>query len=241
MTSADLIYILASGSPRRREFMDLLGLPYKVIVPSHHADVDETPLPAETPTALVQRLSRLKAGVMVDLLPPLSIPPPVVIIAADTVVVSNEKILGKPKDAADATAMLQTLRRQPHQVYTGFTVALPRATVDLLRLNPDAAPAGDHYLTRLHESVVQMRPYSDVEIEAYIASGDPMDKAGAYGIQNKAFAPVAGLNGCFASVMGLPLGDLVAALRDLHLPLPPNLSQIGPLCAQFTGHPCCQQ
>ena len=81
-----------------------------------------------------------------------------------------------------------------------------------------------------------MRAYSEAEIAAYVASGDPLDKAGAYGIQHKTFAPAERLEGCFASVMGLPLGELAAALAEIGLPAPP----IGPLCAAYTGAPCCQ-
>lgn len=82
-----------------------------------------------------------------------------------------------------------------------------------------------------------MRPYTDAEIDAYIASGDPLDKAGAYGIQNKTFAPVERLEGCFANVMGLPLGELAALLEELGLSLP----EVAPRCSRYTGHPCCQQ
>jgi septum formation protein len=92
------------------------------------------------------------------------------------------------------------------------------------------------FITRLHQSTVWMRPYSDAEIAAYVASGDPLDKAGAYGIQNKVFAPVERLEGCFASVMGLPLAELAAAFREIDLLLP----EIGPLCTGYTGYPCCQ-
>jgi septum formation protein len=119
--------------------------------------------------------------------------------------------------------MLQQLRRQSHQVYSGLTVAL-------------LSGQKGRFITRLQQSTVWMRPYTDAEIAAYVASGDPLDKAGAYGIQNKAFAPVGRLDGCFASVMGLPLGELAAAFREIDLSLP----EVGPRCRSYTDYPCCQ-
>jgi predicted house-cleaning NTP pyrophosphatase (Maf/HAM1 superfamily) len=92
-------------------------------------------------------------------------------------------------------------------------------------------------ITRLHQSNVWMRAYSDAEIEAYVASGDPLDKAGAYAIQHKIFAPVERLEGCFASVMGLPLGELAAALAELGLSSP----EVAPRCNRYSTYPCCQQ
>ena len=145
-------------------------------------------------------------------------------------VVLRDNILGKPKDPIEATQMLRDLRDRPHQVYSGLTVA----AVDR---SADCNPHSMQMITRLHQSTVWMRPYTDAEIEAYVATGDPLDKAGAYGIQNKGFAPVARLEGCFASVMGFPLGELAAALRELGVSLP----EIGRLCVGHTGQKCCQQ
>lgn len=119
--------------------------------------------------------------------------------------------------------MLQQLRQQSHYVYTGLTVA---------RLSGEIR----NFVTRLYQSTVWMRPYTDAEIASYVASGDPMDKAGAYGIQNNSFAPVARLEGCFASVMGLPLGELTTAFEELGLSLSENASQ----CSLYTGRLCCQ-
>ncbi|GAB4435579.1 MAG: Maf family protein [Anaerolineae bacterium] len=224
--------ILASSSPRRRELLTVLGLPFQVITPGAPFAVDETPLPGELPSDLVQRLSRLKAEAVAEnlkrsassLLAHSTQDNPIFIIAADTEVALGTQILGKPGHSIAATEMLQALRRQAHQVYSGLTVA--RLTEAELT-----------FVTRLHQSTVWMRPYSDAEIAAYVASGDPLDKAGAYGIQNKSFAPVARWQGCFASIMGLPLGELASALRELGLQLPP----IAPLCSRYTGHPCCQE
>lgn len=232
--------ILASGSPRRQELLKNLGLSFHVVTPAlpstttpDHTGVDETPLPGETPAALVQRLSHLKAetvAVHLDWLTPslssyLDKPKgQLIIIAADTEVALGRRILGKPGSPAEATKMLRQLRRQSHHVYSGLTVAL---------LSADRT---GRFVTRLHRSTVWMRPYTDAEIAAYVASGDPLDKAGAYGIQNQTFAPVLRLEGCFASVMGLPLGELAAAFQELGLSLP----NIAPHCHTYTGYPCCQ-
>jgi predicted house-cleaning NTP pyrophosphatase (Maf/HAM1 superfamily) len=143
----------------------------------------------------------------------------------------KNKILGKPNNPAEAEQMLRQLREQHHFVYSGLTVAD-------VSWEPDQPQAHiTKSVTRLHQSKVWMRQYTDVEIEDYMASGDPLDKAGAYGIQNKTFAPVAQLEGCFASVMGFPLGELAAALKEINISLP----AIAPLCTQHTDHPCCQK
>lgn len=241
-TSADFskqLIILASSSPRRQELLKSLGLVFYTVTPAvpspgapGRTGVDETPLPGETPAALVQRLSRLKAetvAVHLDwLLPALSkhlheTKDPLIIIAADTEVALDNQILGKPGSPAEATAMLKQLRRRSHHVYSGLTVA-------------KLSGGTSQFVTRLHQSTVWMRPYTNAEMAAYVASGDPLDKAGAYGIQNSGFAPVARLEGCFASVMGLPLGELAAVFRGLALWLP----EISPRCHQATGFPCCQ-
>ncbi len=224
-------FILASTSPRRREFLELLGVPFTVISPGSATDqgeIDETPLPNETPANLVQRLSQAKAQAVVNnlstLLPSIekNKRQSLVVIAADTVVVLDNKILGKPNNPAEATQMLKLLRQKPHYVYSGLTVAQPKI---------------ENRITRLHQSKVWMRPYTDAEIAAYVAGGSPLDKAGAYGIQDQPFAPVERLEGCFAGVMGLPLGELADALKEIELSLP----EIGPICSQHIGAHCCQE
>jgi len=235
-TKSDPFFVLASGSPRRREFMELLGLPFVVITPAAAGvPIDETPLPNEKPTDLVQRLSRVKAEAIARMLPqldkstfdlPAVLPPKLIVLAADTVVVLADKILGKPANPDDASAMLKQLRKQPHFVYSGLTAAAVNLYGQIRQ-----------QVTRLHQSKVHMRPYTDTEIEAYVASGDPLDKAGAYGIQSHTFAPVASLNGCFASVMGFPLGELAGALKAMDIARP----AVASLCARHTGHPCCQK
>lgn len=241
MSSAELnkhLIVLASSSPRRQELLRILGLSFVVAPPlvqtgnGAQTEVDETPLPNETPAELVQRLSRIKAEAIATNTTLLastrvssaenSDDQSLIIIAADTEVALENQILGKPTDAAEAVSMLQRLREQSHQVYSGLTVA---------RIS------GEHstFVTRLHQSTVWMRPYTDDEIAAYVASGDPLDKAGAYGIQNQSFAPVERLEGCFASVMGLPLGELMATFKGLGLSLPTGAAR----CRFNTRYPCC--
>lgn len=183
--------ILASGSPRRRRLLACLGLPFRVVIP----DVDEdAPLAANlAPEQMAETLARAKA---------LSVAQHErdgLVLAADTLVVDGETVLGKPRDAAEATAMLRRLRDHEHRVITG--VALVDAACPQFSL-------ADHVTT-----IVRMRPYSDEEIAAYIARGEPFDKAGAYAIQDQAFRPVASYDGCYCNVVGLPLWAVIRLLR----------------------------
>lgn len=178
--------ILASGSPRRRELLARLGWAFAVIRP----DIDETPLPAESPDKYVARLSREKAAAGRALITTDSWDDPTWIIAADTTVALGPDILGKPTDVAEATTMLQRLRGQTHVVFTGITVV--RVDTGLVK-------------TSVAATEVCMRYYADDEIARYVASGDPYDKAGSYAIQHEFFRPVERINGCYANVMGLPL------------------------------------
>lgn len=179
LESSPVTLILASNSPRRKQLLALTGWAFAVSV----ADVDESQLENESPAEYVLRLAKKKArAVDTDINQ--------IILAADTTVVDGQHILGKPKDSAEAVMMLTQLRGRTHQVYTG--VALLRTSDGLL-------------LTDLCVTDVPMRNYSDEEIHAYVATGDPLDKAGAYAIQHAEFSPVASMDGCYASVMGLPL------------------------------------
>ena len=181
--------ILASNSPRRRQLIGLTGWDFIVSV----ADVDESPRENESPAEYVIRLATTKARAITAKADD-------IILAADTTVVDGSEILGKPQDKAEAVAMLTRLRGRTHQVYTGIA---------LLR-------GGDNsLLTDLCVTDVPMRDYSDEEIRSYVASGDPFDKAGAYAIQHPEFRPVAGMDGCYASVMGLPLCHVVRSMRKL--------------------------
>ncbi|HEU0292552.1 MAG TPA: Maf family protein [Anaerolineales bacterium] len=182
--------ILASNSPRRRQLLALSDWEFDVIV----TDVDESQLAqGESPADYVLRLAETKAR---------AIPAQAdqIILAADTAVVDRSDILGKPKDEAEAFAMLRRLRDHTHQVYTG--IALLRVSDGLL-------------LKELSVTDVPMRDYSDEEIHAYIATGDPLDKAGAYAIQHSSFQPVINLAGCYTSVMGLPMCHVVRMMRKL--------------------------
>lgn len=181
--------ILASNSPRRRQLLALGGWEYGLDI-SH---VDESLVAGESPAEYVRRLAAEKAQAVLP-----RAHPGQVIIGADTSVVIDGDILGKPASQAEARQMLRRLRGRTHQVYTGIAV---------LQAGEDN-PQTDVVVTD-----VPMRAYSDAEIEAYIATGDPMDKAGAYGIQNPAFQPVASMAGCYASVMGLPLCSLSVLLE----------------------------
>jgi MAF protein len=181
------VLYLASNSPRRRQLLALSGWDF---IP-RPADIDETPLDGEDPAAYVLRLAELKARKTASTVPAAGI-----VLAADTAVVSPqdgsnpEEILGKPRDTAEAAEMLHRLRGRLHRVYTAIAAM--------------RSPDGE-VLTDLCVSWVPMRSYTDEEIDAYTASGDPLDKAGAYAIQNQAFHPVEDFTGCTASVMGLPL------------------------------------
>lgn len=182
--------VLASNSPRRKQLLALGGWEFSMAV----ADVDESQRPGESPGDYVLRLAATKARASASTAPGAAI-----VIAADTAVVDGDEIMGKPADARDAVRMLEQLRGHTHQVYTGLA---------LLR------PSDGCALTDLSVTDVPMRDYSDAEIAAYVQTGDPLDKAGAYAIQHPGFQPVQGMAGCFASVMGLPLCRLTVLLRQ---------------------------
>lgn len=212
--------ILASNSPRRRELLSLAGLPFRV----QAAEVDETPLDGEPAPAYVIRLAHAKAFAAArplrdaafsaersDKFP--------LIIAADTTVSFRSRILGKPADAAEAVRLLRLLRGQRHFVFT----ALAMLTAD----------------DQMHQTIclteVPMRRYSEAEIQAYVASGDPLDKAGAYAIQHTGFKPVASLQGCYANVVGLPLCHLVRLLRQVGIETDQPVAQA---CQEHLAYTC---
>lgn len=203
--------ILASNSPRRRKLFALGNWDFDVIV----ADVDETPLADEAPREYVLRLAKAKALAVQH-----KAEADAVIIGSDTTVVDGNEILGKPIDEADAERMLKQLRGRTHQVYTG--VAVYRVSDSKLTME-------------LSITDVPMRNYSDEEIRAYIRTGDPMDKAGAYAIQHAEFQPVASMSGCFASVMGLPLCHILRALREFEIA---PVADVPAACQQFLNYAC---
>ena len=185
-------FILASSSPRRRDLLTSLGISFEVQTP----DIDETQHEDEKPEDYVQRLSQDKAQAVAS-----KVKAPTVILAADTVVIDGTTILGKPADAAEARQMLQQLRSRTHRVCTAIT---------LHKLGDPAQT-----LTKMDCTEVQMRAYTDDEIESYIASGDPFDKAGGYAIQDEDFIPVVRIDGSYTGVMGLPLDLLKSALKEI--------------------------
>lgn len=186
--------VLASASPRRRELLRLLKIEFSSI----STDTDESRVPNESAPAMVERLSHLKADAALDQFPD------ALVIAADTDVELDGAILGKPRDPADARAMLESLRNRAHNVFTGLTIA-----------------EGSSRETEVAHTRVFMRDYTDAEIENYIAGGDPFDKAAGYAVQHQNFRPVARVEGCFANVMGLPLCRLHHALsRHINMPAP---------------------
>jgi septum formation protein len=177
------------------------------------ADVDETPLPGEPPDALACRLCRVKAAAVA------ARHTEAAVLAADTMVALDGRLLGKPADASEAAAMLRLLRGRTHQVYTAVCVAHDSSLV-----------------ARLSVSDVTMRPYSDAEITTYVATGDPLDKAGAYAIQHPLFAPVAAWTGCYAGIMGLPLRLVGEMLEEMGLIVPTDLAVV---CGRLNGGKCC--
>ena len=188
-------FILASQSPRRRELIQLLGLPFRVMV----ADADEDSITDPDPAANVVKTARLKSSLIATQLKDQSFAPETIILAADTTVAYAGEMLNKPADKTAAYQMLSRLRDTKHEVHTGFVLL---------------QPATGREWEGVSTAVVTMRPYSDAEIEAYIATGDPFDKAGGYAIQHPQFKPVARLQGCYCNVMGLPVCDLIVALEQ---------------------------
>ena len=178
--------VLASGSPRRGEILTNAGIDYVRQLPGY---IDETPAAGEPPRDYVSRLAREKAEAI-------AATDDRIVLGADTTVVIDGEILGKPADAADATRMLRLLSGRAHEVITGICLRSERAQVV------------DSATTR-----VWFAALSEAEIEAYVASGEPMDKAGAYGIQGLASKFVSRIEGCYFNVMGLPIALLYAHLR----------------------------
>ncbi|MDO5146583.1 MAG: Maf family protein [Eubacteriales bacterium] len=185
--------ILASGSPRRRELLSQAGYAFTVEV----SEVDER-IPKEKPGKMVEELSLRKAKAVADTKKEMC-----TIIGADTVVALAGEILGKPEDEADAKEMLLALSGKTHQVYTGVSLLLMRG-------GECVGEKSFHVQTD-----VTMRKMTGEEIEDYIATGEPMDKAGAYGIQGKAAVFISGICGDYYNVVGLPICELTQKLAEL--------------------------
>ena len=197
-TRVDTKLYLASNSPRRKELLSLIGWKYTLLP----IDVDEAPLLNEDGVEYVKRIAKSKAFTAAS-----QAGVDGVIIAADTAVIDSNtrgrtEILGKPGDQNEAVEMLRSLRGRIHQVFTAISI---------LRTQDGTI------LSDLCTTDVPMRNYRDEEIEAYVSSADPMDKAGAYAIQHAGFHPVERLWGCFANVMGLPLCHLARSLSRLDM------------------------
>ena len=183
--------LLASSSPRRRTLLRLVDLPFETAA----ADVDERVRTGESGRDVARRLARTKA------LAGGRNRPDRIVLAADTVVDLDGRALGKPIDADEARAMLRALRGRPHRVITGLALAH----------GPELRWSG------AVESVVRMRPYADEEIERYVASGGPLDKAGGYAVQAVDFRPAEAVDGCYPNVVGLPLCEALRGLEQLGL------------------------
>ena len=196
--------VLASASPRRRELVDAIGLDVAV----EPTDVDEiaaagTLPPLDAAVAVAVAKARAADGMT-----------PRIVLAADTMVVLDDRVLGKPADDADARAMLAALRARSHVVVTGVAVRTPEAE-----------------WTAAVESTVRMRQYGDDEIAAYVAAGGGRDKAGSYGIQDEPFVPVEAIEGCYCNVMGLPLWTAYRLLREAGCTAPRRPGDVLSRCA----------
>ena len=185
--------VLASASPRRRELLTQAGFPFEVLA----SGVAEVRKPGESPIALVLRLAREKAQDVSSRLSP-DRQAEAIVLGADTVVVCDTEVLGKPTDEADAHRMLRLLAGRTHQVITGVCIL-----------------AGDVVETAAEVTYVTMNTLSDEEISAYVASGEPMDKAGAYAIQGYAGRWIPRVQGCYFNVVGLPLALVTAILEGV--------------------------
>lgn len=199
--------LLASGSPRRRELLRLTGWPFTLA----ESEVAERALPGEAPIEFTRRLALEKAQLHRGL-----------VLGADTVVVDGEQVLGKPASVSEARDTLASLRGRVHQVVTSIALV-------------NREHATEHVETCL--SQVPMREYPEVELETYLASGSPLDKAGSYGIQDDDFRPVdlEQMQDCYANVMGLPLCHLVRSMRAIGHEPPNDVPQA---CIAHTGYDC---
>jgi septum formation protein len=198
MSSPDFIY-LASQSPRRRELLTQIGVAHELLLPTPDEDAEslEVVLAGEAPDAYVQRVTALKLiAARARLVRAGGLNRP--ILCADTTVAMGGTILGKPEHATDAQRMLRALSGQTHRVFTALAIGW-----------------GDKTALACCESRVTFAEMSDAEIADYVASGEPMGKAGAYGVQGRAAAFIARIEGSYSGIMGLPLFETAQALREL--------------------------
>ena len=193
---SDFIY-LASQSPRRRQLLEQIGVQHRLLLPDPHEDAEalETVRGTEAPARYVQRVTCLKLDASMARLKALGLPAAPV-LCADTTVALGREILGKPQDAAEARAMLARLAGQTHRVLTAVAVQ-----------------KGRQRHMALSESWVRFAPMTAGQIRAYVASGDPMGKAGAYGVQGRAATHIEHIRGSYSGIMGLPLFETAQLLR----------------------------
>ncbi len=208
--------VLASGSPRRRELLASLGVTFEV----RPADVDETVRPGESSVDLVRRLALDKAQAGLDRAPEADL----VVLGADTVVVLDGEVLGKPGGPADARRMLRALSGRSHQVLTGVAVASRRTPAGRTAEDVTLAPAVD-VAVEVEAAQVTFAGLTDDDIDAYVATGEPMDKAGSYGIQGGAGRFVVSLLGDRDAVIGLPLDVTRRLLVEAGVDLAPHRAQ----------------
>jgi len=199
MPASDKRIYLASRSPRRRELLRQIGVGHEVLMlrtePRRTLDVDETPNAGETPRDYVLRVAKAKAAAGLRVLGRRASGLLKPVLAADTTIALDDMIIGKPHDTADAVRILRTLSGRSHVVITAVTMAY-----------------GYDAETRLSESVVSMHALDEARIRRYVASGEPMDKAGAYAVQGRAAAFITRIEGSYSGIMGLPLAETVELL-----------------------------
>lgn len=192
-------FVLASGSPRRKELLEQMGLCFE-ISPAHGDEIITKELPAE----IVEELSCAKASEVADRYAQQPINDTTVIIGADTIVAHGAEIMGKPADQDDAVRMLDLLQGDTHQVYTGVTLVILK-------------DGTSSTMTFSEKTDVMMYPMTKEQIKAYVETGEPMDKAGAYAIQGKCAAYIKGIHGDYNNVVGLPVARLMQELFALKL------------------------
>ena len=185
--------ILASGSPRRKELLSLMGVTYEVMVSQKEEKLEDI-----EPSGLVMELAKMKACDIAE-----KVEGPAVILGADTVVSCKNKVLGKPKDTEDARRMIAMLAGNSHEVYTGVTMIIKEENQT------------ERVVTFYEATKVHVTPMSEEEIQAYVATGEPMDKAGAYGIHGKGSAFVERINGDYFAVVGFPCCYVNSVLNKL--------------------------
>ena len=204
MSVSDKRIYLASRSPRRRDLLKQIGVPFELLLLREDlrrgADVDETPLAEESPGVYVLRVASAKAAMAVRQIAYRGLPQKPV-LSADTTVVFDGQIVGKPVDAEDAARILRTLSGREHQVLTAVAVAL-REQIE----------------AQISVSSVLFRELSDAEIRSYVATGEPLDKAGAYAIQGRGGVLVTRMIGSYSGIMGLPLAETVELLQKFGIP-----------------------